>query len=191
MKQVHDRFRTIDIVVSGAAGNFVAPAADMFANGFKTVIGIDLIGTFNVLRASFPYLTKLGASLMSITAPQGTISLMYQAHVCAAKVSINMLTKFLVMEWGPAGVRINAIPPGPITDTEGMRRLTTIPEAETIFETRLALRGYGIKQDIGDTALFLASDNARYITGAIIDCDGGCKLGDASVPDASDHALRV
>lgn len=190
-RQTHERFGNIDVVISGAAGNFVAPAAEMSANGFKTVIDIDLLGTFNVLRASFPYLRKPGASLMSITAPQGTNPLMYQAHVCAAKAGINMLTKCLAMEWGPLGIRVNAISPGPIADTEGMRRLAATPEAEAFFKSRLALRDYGTKQDVGDTALFLASESARYITGSIIDCDGGCKLGDASVADAADYAIRI
>ena len=58
LKQTHARFGPIDVVISGAAGNFIAPAAGMSANGFKTVIDIDLLGTFNVLRAAHPYLTS-------------------------------------------------------------------------------------------------------------------------------------
>lgn len=185
------QFGPIDIVVSGAAGNFVAPAAGMSANGFRTVIDIDLIGTFNVLRGCYPYLQKPGASLMSITAPQGTNPMMFQAHVCAAKAGINMLTKCLAMEWGPEGIRVNAISPGPIADTEGMRRLAPTPEAELAVKSRLALRDYGSKQDIANTALFLASDNARYITGTIIDCDGGAKLGDASVHAGGEYVLKT
>ena len=133
-----------------------------------------------VLRASFQYLRKPGASLISITAPQAKRPSMFQAHVCAAKAGINMLTQCLAMEWGPAGVRVNAISPGPIADTEGMARLAPTPEAEAAVKKRLALRDYGAKTDIGQLALFLSSDNARYITGAIIDCDGGSTLGDAS-----------
>ena len=115
LRQAADRFGKIDIVLSGAAGNFVAPALGMSANGFKTVVDIDLIGTFNVLRASFEFLNRPGASLISITAGQGARPSMFQAHVCAAKAGINMLTKCLAMEWGPAGVRVNAISPGPIS----------------------------------------------------------------------------
>ena len=89
----------------------------MSANGFKTVVDIDLIGTFNVLRASFEFLRRPGASLISITAGQATRASMFQAHVCAAKAGINMLTQCLALEWGPAGVRVNAISPGPIADT--------------------------------------------------------------------------
>ena len=180
LKAAHDHFGKIDIVLSGAAGNFVAPALGMSSNGFKTVVDIDLIGTFNVLRASFQYLNRPGASLISITAPQAVNPAMFQAHVCAAKAGINMLTKCLAMEWGPAGVRVNAISPGPIADTEGMARLAPMPEMEAAVKRRLALRDYGTKTDIADTALFLSTDNAKYITGTIVDVDGGMTLGDAS-----------
>jgi NAD(P)-dependent dehydrogenase (short-subunit alcohol dehydrogenase family) len=91
-----------------------------------------------------------------------------------------MLTKCLAMEWGPAGVRVNAVSPGPIADTEGMKRLAPSPEDEARYKAQLALRDYGSKDDIADTCLFLCSDAARYITGTIIDCDGGTVLGDAS-----------
>ncbi len=179
LKATHDKYGKIDIVISGAAGNFVAPALGMSSNGFKTVVDIDLVGTFHVLRASFQYLNRPGASLISITAPQAVNPSLFQAHVCAAKAGINMLTKCLAMEWGPAGVRVNAISPGPIADTEGMARLAPTAEAEKAVKARIALRDYGTKTDIADTALFLSSDNAKYITGTIVDCDGGAKLGDA------------
>ena len=130
LRRTHSEFGEIDIVLSGAAGNFVAPALGMSANGFKTVVDIDLIGTFNVLRASFEFLRRPGASLISITAGQGERASLFQSHVCAAKAGINMLTKCLALEWGPGGVRVNAISPGPIADTEGMARLASTPEAE-------------------------------------------------------------
>lgn len=180
LKATHERFGDIDIVVSGAAGNFLAPVIGMSANAFKTVVDIDLIGTFNVLRACYDYLRKPGASLISITAGQGTHPMMFQAHACAAKAGINMLTRCLAMEWGPAGIRVNAISPGPIAETEGMARLAASPAMEAALKARIPLRDYGAKRDIADMALYLASDNAAYITGAIMDVDGGSSLGDAS-----------
>lgn len=181
LQQAREHFGELDIVLSGAAGNFVAPALGMSANGFRTVVDIDLNGTFNVLRASFEHLKKPGASLISITAPQAVKPQVYQSHVCAAKAGVNMLTQCLAMEWGPAGVRVNAVSPGPIGDTEGMARLAPTPEIAARYKAQLALRGYGAKDDIADTCLFLCSDAACYITGAIIDCDGGTSLGDASL----------
>ena len=173
-------FGPIDIVVSGAAGNFHAPAAHLSPNGFRTVVEIDLIGTFHVLRASFEHLRKPGASLISITAPGATRPGPFQVHANAAKAGVNSLTKSLALEWGPAGVRVNAISPGPIAGTEGMARLAPTPEREQAIKQRLALRDYGSIRDVADMALFLASDNARYVTGTIVDCDGGAVLGDAS-----------
>jgi NAD(P)-dependent dehydrogenase (short-subunit alcohol dehydrogenase family) len=175
-----ERFGEIDIVVSGAAGNFLAPVIGMSANAFRTVVDIDLIGTFHVFRACFSYLNKPGASLIAITAGQGSHPMMFQAHACAAKAGINMLTRCLAMEWGPAGVRVNGISPGPIAETEGMERLAASPAAEAALKRRIPLRDYGTKRDIADMALYLASDNSAYITGAILDVDGGSSLGDAS-----------
>jgi hypothetical protein len=178
--EASQKFGTLDIVVSGAAGNFLAPAIGLSANGFKTVIDIDLIGTFNVFRASWEHLTKPGASLIAISAGQGVHPMPFQAHACAAKAGINMLTKCLALEWGPAGVRVNAISPGPIGDTEGMARLAPTPESTAALKGRLALRDYGTKQDVADMAVFLATPGAGYVTGSIFNVDGGNDLGDAS-----------
>jgi len=179
LQKTQEEYGDIDFVLSGAAGNFVAPALGMSSNGFKVVVDIDLIGTFHVLRACFAYLKRPGASLVAITAPQAVNPAMFQAHVCAAKAGINMLVKCLALEWGPGGVRVNAVSPGPIADTEGMRRLAPTPEAEQAVTEGVALRGYGTKTDIAETCMWLASDAARYVTGAIIDCDGGTALGSA------------
>lgn len=148
----------------------------MSANAFKTVIDIDLMGTFHVLRASYEFLRKPGASVISISAGQAVNPTMFQSHVCAAKAGINMLTKCLAMEWGAAGVRVNAISPGPIRDTEGMARLTPSPESEAALKRVIPLGDYGEKRDIADLAVYLCSDSAKYITGAILDCDGGFSL---------------
>lgn len=178
--RVTEAFGSIDVVVSGAAGNFLAPVVGMSSNAFRTVVDIDLIGTFNVFRASFEHIRKPGAALIAITAQQGMRPQMFQAQACAAKAGVNLLTQSLAMEWGPAGVRVNAIAPGPIADTEGMARLAPTIEATEALKRRIPLRDYGTRRDIADLAVFLSSANAKYITGAIIDCDGGSILGDAS-----------
>lgn len=178
--KANERMGAIDVVISGAAGNFLAPVVGMSSNAFRTVVDIDLIGTFNVFRASFDHISRPGASLIAITAGQAVRPTMFQAHACAAKAGINILTQTLAMEWGPAGVRVNAIAPGPISDTEGMNRLAPTDEITAALKARIPLRDYGNKSDIADLAVFLGSRNAGYITGAILDCDGGSVLGDAS-----------
>ena len=176
LRDVHAARGSIDIVVSGAAGNFLAPAIGMSANAFKTVVDIDLMGTFHVLRASYQFLRRPGASVISISAGQAVNPTAFQSHVCVAKAGINMLTRCLAMEWGAVGLRVNAISPGPIRDTEGMTRLTPTLESEAVLKRVIPLGDYGEKRDIADLAVYLCSDSAKYITGAIFDCDGGFSL---------------
>jgi NAD(P)-dependent dehydrogenase (short-subunit alcohol dehydrogenase family) len=170
----------MDIVISGAAGNFLAPAADLSANGFRTVVDIDLNGTFNVFRGCFDLITKPGASLIAITAGQAINAMPLQVHACAAKAGVNQLVRVCAMEWGLEGVRVNGISPGPIAGTEGMARLAPSDEATKSHISRIPLRRYGEISDVAECAAFLCSNSAAYITGTIIDCDGGSQLGDAS-----------
>ena len=174
MAQTVERFGKIDLVVAGQAGNFYAPATGMSTKGFQTVIDIDLVGTFNVFRACFEHLNRQGASLIAITAPEAVRAMHFQAHVCAAKAGVNQVIRVLAQEWGPEGIRVNGISPGPIEGSWGMSNVAS-PNAQIVEMIRRAvpLKRWGKESDIADTALFLASDAASYITGTIIETDGG------------------
>ncbi|WP_433598299.1 SDR family oxidoreductase [Nocardia sp. CA-135953] len=172
----HERHGLIDVVLSGAAGNFLAPVNKLSSNGFRTVIDIDLIGTYNVLKHSYDLLRRPGAALISISAPQAVRPMAEQSHAGAAKAGINMLTKNLALEWGGEGIRVNAISPGYIANTEGTSRLIDTPEKSEALLRKIPVGRLGEKTEIADLALFLASDRAAYITGAIFDCDGGLTL---------------
>ena len=179
LEQTRNRFGPLDIVVSGAAGNFLAPVLGMSANAFKTVVDIDLLGTFNVFRACHDLLSVPGASLIAITAGQAVNPMQLQAHACAAKAGINQLVRVLALEWG-GDVRVNGISPGPIEGTEGMARLAPDPATKAMHFERIALKRWGYIDEIAEGAVFLCSDAAKYITGTILDIDGGSQLGDAT-----------
>jgi NAD(P)-dependent dehydrogenase (short-subunit alcohol dehydrogenase family) len=174
-----EKFGEIDIVVCGAAGNFPAPALGMSANGFKSVVDIDLLGTFNTCRAAFEHLRRPGASIINISATQAFIPMAFQAHVCAAKAGVDMLTRTLALEWGPQGVRVNSIAPGAVDDTEGMKRLAPTEAVRKAFFGIIPLRRFAQKSEIADLALFLCSDAAQFITGTVMVCDGGQSLATA------------
>jgi NAD(P)-dependent dehydrogenase (short-subunit alcohol dehydrogenase family) len=171
-----DKFGGIDIVVCGAAGNFPAAALTMSANGFKSVVDIDLLGTFNTCRAVFEHLNRPGASIVNISATQAFVPMAMQAHVCAAKAGVDMLTRTLALEWGPEGVRVNSIAPGAVDETEGMRRLAPTDQARDYLTRMIPLRRFAKKGEIADLALFLCSDAAQFITGSVVVCDGGQSL---------------
>jgi NAD(P)-dependent dehydrogenase (short-subunit alcohol dehydrogenase family) len=182
----------IDIVVSGAAGNFLAPAKGISSNGFRTVLEIDLLGSFHVYRAAYAFLRKPGASLISISAPQSTEPAFGQSHVSAAKAGVDMLTRSLAVEWGADGIRSNCIVPGPIDDTEGMARLSPTPAIRKAIERSIPLRRFGTKEEVAAMAVFVASDAASYVSGSILYCDGGQTLtaGGALSPAAVEDMFK-
>jgi NAD(P)-dependent dehydrogenase (short-subunit alcohol dehydrogenase family) len=173
LSQTRSLFGEIDILVCGAAGNFPAPVMAMSPNGFKAVVDIDLLGTFNTCRAAYEHLRKPGASVVAISANHASIPYPAQAHVCAAKAGVERLTQCLALEWGSEGIRANLINPGPIDGTEGMARLAPTPESRRAAIESVPLRRLGSKDDIANLAIFLCSPAAAYIHGAVLVCDGG------------------
>ena len=172
------RFGPIDVLIQGAAGNFLCEAKSLSLNGFRVVVDIDLIGSFNVARQAYPHLRKPGASIIHISAPQANLPVRYQIHVCAAKAGVDQLTRVLALEWGPDGIRVNSISPGPIRGTEGVRRL--MPggtQGEAFINARVPLQRMGETGDIANLALFLASPYASFVSGAVVPCDGGGATG--------------
>lgn len=166
----------LDIVVNGAAGNFLVPAAALSSNGFRTVMDIDAAGTFNVSRAAFEAaLSARGGNIINISATLHYGATPMQVHAAAAKAAVDSITRSLALEWGGVGVRVNGIAPGPIDDTEGMRRLAT-PEIKKKLESQIPIGRYGRIDEIANVALFLASDLSSLIHGATLVADGGAWL---------------
>lgn len=165
-------FGKIDIVVNGAAGNFLCFAKDLSSNGFGTVVDIDTKGTFNVCRAAFEELKKNRGQILNISATLHYNATPMQIHVSAAKAGVDAITRNLSVEWGRYGVRVNGIAPGPIEDTEGMKRLLP-PDLKEKLTKKIPLQRFGRIKDIEDAALFLCSDAAAYINGVTLVVDGG------------------
>jgi peroxisomal 2,4-dienoyl-CoA reductase len=166
------RFGKIDIVVNGAAGNFLSPAEALSPNGFGTVVDIDLKGTFNVCRAAFAQLKEHQGQILNISATLHYLGTPMQLHVSAAKAGVDALTRNLAVEWGRYGIRVNGIAPGPIEDTEGMKRLVPEPIKEKLRKN-IPLGRFGRIHDIETAAVFLCSNAASFINGAVLVIDGG------------------
>ncbi|MGH9140919.1 MAG: SDR family oxidoreductase [Vicinamibacterales bacterium] len=170
----------IDILVNGAAGNFICLAEHLSPNGFGTVVDIDLKGTFNVSRAALPHLKVQGGSVINISATLPYLGTMGQAHASAAKAGVDSLTRTLAVEWGPHRIRVNGIAPGPIDGTEGVRRLTNEKSRQGAI-SQCPLGRMGTIDDIAHASLFLASDAAAYVNGVTLVVDGGLWLRSARI----------
>jgi peroxisomal 2,4-dienoyl-CoA reductase len=172
---VADTFGRLDILVNGAAGNFLCAAEHLSPNGFGTVVDIDLKGTFNVSRAALPYLKERGGSILNISATLQLLGTAGQAHAAAAKAGVDSLTRTLAVEWGPAGIRVNGLAPGPVDNTEGVARLTSPETRQRIADTSPLGRMAHI-DEVAAAAVFLCSDASTFITGVTLVIDGGLWL---------------
>jgi NAD(P)-dependent dehydrogenase (short-subunit alcohol dehydrogenase family) len=179
-----EHYGRLDIVVNNAAGNFPVPLAKLSPNGFKSVVDIDLLGSYNVSKAAFDaWLAEHGGNVVNITAPYEMKGAALQAHVAAAKAGVDSLTRTCAVEWGPYGIRVNAIAPGAIAGTEGVRRFTAAVSgptgdadatgAETMTarpRNPVGVSGHGA--DIAYMLLYLSSPAARFVSGQVIAVDG-------------------
>lgn len=171
------RFGPIDIVVNSAAGNFLAPAAALSPNGFRTVMDIDANGTFNVCRAAFDRsLRDRGGVVLNISATLHYAATPLQIHASAAKAAVDAITRTLAVEWGPLGVRVVGLAPGPIEGTEGMSRLSSDETRERVIAA-IPLRRFGRIDEMAAAALFLVSEGASYVSGETLVADGAAWLG--------------
>lgn len=172
--RTRDDLGPVSGVVCGAAGNFVAPAEDITSNGFRAVVDIDLVGTFHCSRAAFDQLQETRGSLLFVTGGQSSAPYVGQAHVGAAKAGVDQLMRGLAVEWAGDSIRVNSIMPGPVQDTEGMRRLTA--SGHQPWVDSVPMRRFAVSEEIGRMAAVLLSPIASYVTGAVIHVDGGMSL---------------
>jgi NAD(P)-dependent dehydrogenase (short-subunit alcohol dehydrogenase family) len=179
-----DTLGPIDILVCGAAGNFLVPAERLSPNGFKTVIDIDLLGSFNAARLAFDQLVQTRGAIIFISAGMAHMPYAYQLHVGAAKAGIDRMMQNLALEWGPHGIRVNSIVPGPIAGTEGMKRLGGA-DHERRGGQGVPLGRMGTVDDIAGAAMFLCSPAAEWITGVVLNVDGGSGLAGSATFNAN------
>ncbi|OBA59446.1 hypothetical protein A5647_17495 [Mycobacterium sp. 1100029.7] len=181
VEQVLATFGQLDILVNNAAGNFPVTIDELSVGGFKAVVDIDLVGTFNVSKAAYEHwLRDHGGAVVNVSAAIQYRGMAMQAHVVSAKAGIDAFSRACAIEWGPSGVRVNVVAPGAMSGTEGIRRIAGDDQHRAIQNP---LRRTGSTTEIAEAVLFLVSDAASYVTGAVLVVDGGGWLTASGVPD--------
>ncbi|KAI4197593.1 MAG: hypothetical protein LQ350_005827 [Teloschistes chrysophthalmus] len=177
----------IDFVIAGAAGNFLASINQLSPNAFKSVIDIDVLGSYNTLKATLPALVAsakkhrsdgktpcpngTGGRIIFISATIHYTAMPLQAHVSVAKAGVDALSASTAIEFGPHGVTSNIIAPGPIGGTEGMERLSRKEDAEGSMKT-VPLGRWGTVKEIADATVYLFGDAGNFVNGSVLVVDG-------------------
>lgn len=168
----------VDVLVNNAGGNFVSPAVAMNARGFKAVLDINLVGTFLMSQAVGTRWLEdgKGGSIINLSATNAEGGSPLMAHSGASKAGINSLTQTLAVEWGGAGIRVNAVCPGPVRTEGSDERLWTDEALVERVEAGIPLGRFATPEDVVGVVMFLASEAGAFLTGSLIALDGGERL---------------
>jgi len=176
MRETAERLGGIDVLVNNAAGNFICPSERLSYNGFKSVVDIVLLGTFNCARAAFESLRERKGRILNIIAAYAWHGEPGAVHSASAKAGVLAMTRTLAAEWGRYGIRCNAIAPGPI-HTEGTdSNLWSVANVEELVRAQIPLGRLGEPDDVARAALWLCSDDASWVSGAVLAVDGAHHL---------------
>jgi NAD(P)-dependent dehydrogenase (short-subunit alcohol dehydrogenase family) len=175
-------FGRIDILINNAAGNFICRAEDLSPNGWNSVVGIVLNGSFYCSRAIGRHMIARGGggSIVSILANYVWTGSAGTVHSAAAKAGVMSMTQTLAVEWAQHNIRVNAVAPGPIDTPGAAKQLWSSPEAVQRITDMVPLRRWGKPSDVADAVAFLVSEHAGFITGEILTVDGGAWIGKGS-----------
>lgn len=175
MSETKERYGKIDVLVNNAAGNFICPAEELTPNGWKAVIDICLNGTWHCTQVAGKEMISqgTGGTILNMVATYAWTGAPGVVHSAAAKGGILAMTRSLAIEWGKYGIRVNAMAPGPIEHTGGAEKLFASKEAVEKIVSTNPLGKVGQLEDISEAAVYLISDQSRYVNGDCLTVDGG------------------
>ncbi len=174
-EKVASDFGRIDILVNNAAGNFIVKAEELSVNGWNSVIGIVLNGTFYCTSAVGKRMiaTGNGGAMLNIIANYAWTGAPGVVHSASAKAGVLAMTRTLAVEWARHKIRINAMAPGPVDTPGASERLFPDPTVHEAIRRTIPLRRFATLEEVAQAASYLLSDYASFVTGEAMVIDGG------------------
>ena len=168
----------VDDLINNAAGNFISRAEDLSPNGWRAVVDIVLSGTFFCSRAAGKAMIAdgKGGAILNIVASYAWTGGPGTVHSAAAKAGVVSLTQTLASEWGPHGIRVNALSPGIVNTPGSAEKLFPTEQIRDRIAQRVPMRRLGTEAEIAAAAAYLLSDDASYVNGSVLVVDGGLWL---------------
>jgi NAD(P)-dependent dehydrogenase (short-subunit alcohol dehydrogenase family) len=165
----------LDALVNNAAGNFIARSHELSPRAVDAVLGIVLHGTAYVTLACGRRWIAEGraGNVLSIVTSYAWTGSAYVLPSAMGKAGVLSMTRSLAVEWGPSGIRLNAIAPGPFPTKGAWERLVPRPELAERFETKNPLHRVGDHLELANLASYLMADGSGYINGEVVTIDGG------------------
>jgi 3-oxoacyl-[acyl-carrier protein] reductase len=174
-----ERFGGVDIVLANAAIARLVPSGELDDERWSALLDVNLNGVFRCFRAAIPYLeARGGGRLLATSSVAGaTVGWAEHTHYTTAKAGIQGMVRSLALELGPAQITVNAVAPGVIATPQALDAVNSLgPEGVAAFGEHVPLGRSGVPEDIAAAYLFLASDEAGYVTGQTLVVDGGVTL---------------
>ena len=178
VEAAENRFGGIDILVNNAGVETLVPLLDLEESEWDRIIDINLKGAFLCaqIAARAMVSARTPGAIVNIASINAKVALAGQAHYTSSKGGLIMLTKAMALDLAPHGIRVNAIGPG-VIETRMTERSLSDPQRRAMLLSKVPLGRVGQPRDVANAALFLASDEASYITGTTLYVDGGWLAG--------------